>query len=174
MSENNNDMFLYTVKPRKVIIGLSGSTKVLRTNKSVYLSKEDVYLCLKNATVYRRFANEGFNERVTIDDVERVHRENYISPEDWKKFISEEKSINHGNVVVTEESYKEEEISEPIQEENKESEHSEFTNEIVETEKVVYTEEKDITTEIQNDKDDVEVESDDDEIIEKIETAEKK
>ena len=53
---SNQETFLYTVKPRKTIIGLSGSVKVLRTSKSVYLTKEDVYLCLKSATVYRRFA----------------------------------------------------------------------------------------------------------------------
>lgn len=164
MSENN--MFLYTVKPRKTIIGLSGSTKVIRTNKSLYLTKEDVYLCLKSATVYRRFANEGFNERVTIDDVDRVHREFYISPEDWKKFQAEEKSANHGTVVVPNEEIIEPEIL-------KESEHSETTDEIVETEKasnpVEEKENKDVIVESQNDKDDTEVESDDDLEIDKVE-----
>lgn len=164
MSENN--MFLYTVKPRKTIIGLSGSTKVIRTNKSLYLTKEDVYLCLKSATVYRRFANEGFNERVTIDDVDRVHREFYISPEDWKKFQAEEKSANHGTVVVPNEEIIEPEIL-------KESEHCETTDEIVETEKasnpVEEKENKDVIVESQNDKDNTEVESDDDLEIDKAE-----
>ena len=173
MSENN--MFLYTVKPRKTIIGLSGSTKVIRTNKSLYLTKEDVYLCLKSATVYRRFANEGFNERVTIDDVDRVHREFYISPEDWKKFQVEEKSANHGSVVIaTEEVIKpvsDIKVKEP--EVLKESEHSETTNEIVETEEapnpVKEKENEDAIVESQDDKDDTEVESDDDLEIDKVE-----
>ena len=173
MSENN--MFLYTVKPRKTIIGLSGSTKVIRTNKSLYLTKEDVFLCLKSATVYRRFANEGFNERVTIDDVDRVHREFYISPEDWKKFQAEEKSANHGTVVILDESVIESinTLKATESEILKESEHSESANEIVETEKtsdpVEEKENTDVMVESQNDKDDTEVESDDDLEIDKVE-----
>ena len=173
MSENN--MFLYTVKPRKTIIGLSGSTKVIRTNKSLYLTKEDVFLCLKSATVYRRFANEGFNERVTIDDVDRVHREFYISPEDWEKFQAEEKSANHGTVVIPDESIIESTNNLETTESEilKESEHSESANEIVETEKtsdpIEEKENTDVMVESQNDKDDTEVESDDDLEIDKVE-----
>lgn len=96
----NNQVFLYTVKPRKVIVGLSGSTRAIRTNKSLYLTKEDVFLCLKNAIVYRRFANEGIVERVTIDDVERVHREKYISAEDWKKYCETKMSADQGKVLA--------------------------------------------------------------------------
>lgn len=96
----NNQVFLYTVKPRKVIVGLSGSTRAIRTNKSLYLTKEDVFLCLKNAIVYRRFANEGIVERVTIDDVERVHREKYISVEDWKKYCETKMSADQGKVLA--------------------------------------------------------------------------
>lgn len=98
--ENNNQVFLYTIKPRRVIVGLSGSNRAIRTNKSLYLTKEDVFLCLKNAIVYRRFANEGINERVTIDDVERVHREKYISVDDWKKYCETKMSVDQGKVIV--------------------------------------------------------------------------
>lgn len=98
--ENNNQVFLYTVKPRRVIVGLSGSNRAIRTNKSLYLTKEDVFICLKNATVYRRFANEGINERVTIDDVERVHREKYISVDDWKKYCETKMSADQGKVIA--------------------------------------------------------------------------
>lgn len=97
---DNNQVFLYTVKPRKIIVGLSGSTRAIRTNKSLYLTKEDVFLCLKNAIVYRRFANEGIVERVTIDDVERVHREKYISAEDWKKYCETKMSADQGKVLA--------------------------------------------------------------------------
>ena len=182
-----SDMFLYTVKPRKTIVGLSGSAKVVRTNKSLYLTKEDVLICLKNATVYRRFANEGINERVTIDNVDRVHRENYIAESDWATFCVQEKSKDHGTikVPVTE---KEEEIVAPVKEtvesaqdiDKEESEHVEEVSENV-TENTTGTlqvnetiidaraAEESATETSQYVEDDTAVESDDDEEVEKAE-----
>ena len=84
------ELFLYSVNPRRVITGLS-EIKAIRTPKSVLLSKDEVYTCLKKATVYRRFASEGINERVTIANVDRVHRANYISEEEWKKMNANDK-----------------------------------------------------------------------------------
>ena len=190
-----SEMFLYTVKPRKVIIGLSGSTKVIRTSKSVYLTKEDVFLCLKSAIVYRRFANEGINERVTIDDVERVHRENYISPEDWKKFEINQKAAAQGTVVVNEnpennnpiEDEVVDETVDPVKENeeekeceldaptNNESEHSEDSSVKEENEEdTVITENNDtvVADEESQNVDDTNVESDDDEEIEKVNSEE--
>ena len=163
MSENT---FLYTVKPRKTIVGLSGSTKVIRTAKSVYLTKEDVYLCLKNAVVYRRFANEGINERVTIDSVERVHRDKYISEKDWHAFLTMEASKGNGEVkAVVEETIVEddgpdkvpdaEELAEELAAKEKESNHQEEMSSIEE-----------VATDVE---DEETVESDDDEVIEKDE-----
>lgn len=165
-----SEMFLYTVKPRKAIIGLSGSTSVIRTNKSVYLTKEDVFLCLKSATVYRRFANEGFNERVTIDDVERVHRENYISPEDWEKFLVAQKAEGAGSVVVHE---NETPVAPPVEDNNesKQSEDSSVEDENKE-DTVVVDESTDIEEDSQAVKENEEVESDDDDEIEKIDSVE--
>lgn len=175
-------IFLYTVKPRRTIVGLSGSCKVLRTNKSLYLTKEDVYLCLKNATVYRRFANEGINERVTIDDVERVHREEYIPADKWAEFLAKEASKGHGTVVVEDpkENEKEESV-EPV--ENKEQvsedkEESDQKEESVEQENesneestlpVNGTVEEAADTEDSDDEEEAAVESDDDLEIEKAE-----
>lgn len=174
-----SEMFLYTVKPRKTIIGLSGSTKVIRTNKSVYLTKEDVYLCLKSAIVYRRFANEGFNERVTIDDVERVHREHYISPEDWIKLQANEKSAGTGTVVVPniekEESTKVEDhvVETLIKNESKQSKDFSVKEEIEEDTVIVEEDNSTVTDEKSLDVEDEEdIESDDDIEIEKINSEE--
>lgn len=189
-----SDMFLYTVKPRKAIIGLSGSTKVVRTNKSLYLTKEDVLICLKNATVYRRFANEGINERVTIDNVDRVHRENYIAESDWAAFCAQEKSKDHGSVKVPvsnpADNEKKEEIVAPVDEivgstDDTDKEESEQTEEVSENvtenkientlpvnESIVAASEavEESTTEASQDvEDDTAVESDDDEEVEKAE-----
>ena len=187
-----SDMFLYTVKPRKTIVGLSGSAKVVRTNKSLYLTKEDVLICLKNASVYRRFANEGINERVTIDNVDRVHRENYIAEADWAAFCAQEKSKDHGTVKVPGAGYgeKKDEIVAPVDEivgstddiDKEESEQTEEVSENVTENKIEDTlpvnesieaaseEVVEDTTEISQDvEDDTAVESDDDEEVEKAE-----
>lgn len=180
-----SDMFLYTVKPRKAIVGLSGS-KVVRTNKSLYLTKEDVLICLKNAIVYRRFANEGINERVTIDNVDRVHRENYIAESDWAAYCAQEKSKDHGTVKVPVvdpvDDDKKEEIVELTQdidkeesEQSKEVSENGTENKIEDTltvnESIVAAEAaEESTTETSQDvEDDTAVESDDDEEVEKTE-----
>lgn len=192
-----SEMFLYTVKPRRTIIGLSGSVKVVRTNKSLYLTKEDVLLCLKSATVYRRFANEGINERVTIDDVDRVHRENYIPASEWEAFCAMEKSKVHGTVVDPVVPPVEDEKEETVNPENdkeeksdqektvviNESEHPEEVSENVtennDVENTLPVDDAIVTASeaveegtaetSQDDEDDTAVESDDDEVVEKAE-----
>ena len=96
--QNDKELaFLYTVNPRKVITGLSG-VNAIRTAKSLFLTKEDVKICLQKATVYRRFASEGINERVTVGNIDRLHRENYVSEEDWEATAIKEMSEGHGIV----------------------------------------------------------------------------
>lgn len=101
--QNDKELaFLYTVNPRKVITGLSG-VNAIRTAKSLFLTKEDVKICLQKATVYRRFANEGINERVNVGNIDRLHRENYVSEKDWDSVHAKEMSEGHGKVEVPEE-----------------------------------------------------------------------
>lgn len=101
--QNDKELaFLYTVNPRKVITGLSG-VNAIRTAKSLFLTKEDVKICLQKATVYRRFANEGINERVNVGNIDRLHRENYISEKDWDSVHAKEMSEGHGKVEIPEE-----------------------------------------------------------------------
>ena len=97
MQDNKELAFLYTVNPRKVITGLSG-VNAIRTAKSLFLTKEDVKICLQKATVYRRFASEGINERVTVGNIDRLHRENYVSEKDWDATQAKEMSEGHGKV----------------------------------------------------------------------------
>lgn len=110
--------YLYMVHPRKVITGLSGAT-ALRSPKSLLLTKEDVKICLQRASVYRRFAMEGINVRVTIDAVDRLHNDHFIPEDKWDA----EKGVEIGAPVeeapVVEE-VKEEApvVEEPVVEEN--------------------------------------------------------
>ena len=99
MQNDKELVFLYTVNPRKVITGLSG-VNAIRTAKSLFLTKEDVKICLQKATVYRRFANEGINERVNVGNIDRLHREHYVSEKDWEAVQAKEMSEGHGKVEV--------------------------------------------------------------------------
>ena len=97
-------VYLYTVYPKRQITGLSG-VNALRVPKSVFLTKEDVKICLPRGSVYRRFANTGENVRVTPNNLDRLHNAEFISEEDWEK----------GTVTTTEEApVVEEVVEEPV------------------------------------------------------------
>ena len=85
MIENENDIrFLYIVYPKRPIKNLNENITLLRVSKSLQLNKDEVLKCLECGSVYRWFSNEGITEKITINDIDRVHRANYISKEDWK------------------------------------------------------------------------------------------
>lgn len=115
--------YLYAVHPKRAITGLEG-VKVLRTAKSLLLTKEDVKICLQKASVYRRFAAEGKIERVTIGNIDRLHNDNYISEEDWAKMDKavEVKEDKRGTVVPGTDEVKAEPVQEPAKEESKQVE----------------------------------------------------
>lgn len=98
MQEQEN-VFLYTIHPKRAITGLTNIGTV-RTAKSLFLTKEDVYIALKGASVYRRFANIGKNERVNVGNVDRLHRAEYISEEDWAKMQVDEAAEGNREVHV--------------------------------------------------------------------------
>lgn len=98
MQEQEN-VFLYTIHPKRAITGLTNIGTV-RTAKSLFLTKEDVYVALKGASVYRRFANIGKNERVNVGNVDRLHRAEYISEEDWAKMQIAEAAEGNREVHV--------------------------------------------------------------------------
>ena len=79
------ERYPYQVNAIMPIIGLSiGTIKVPCTQE---LTKEDVLICLKKAPVFRRFTN-GIKERVGIDNIDRLHRENYMTKEEFEKISS--------------------------------------------------------------------------------------
>lgn len=76
--------YLYSVKPRKPIKTLK-DVPVVRTNKSLYLDKDEVRECLKCGTVYRRFTNEDKYVRVVGYSIDRLHNEKFYTEEEWKE-----------------------------------------------------------------------------------------
>ena len=98
IKKSNVDIFLYEVDPKRVITGIPG-IPAIRVRKSVYLTKDDVIKCLEKGSVYRRFSLK--TERVTTANLDRVHREEYISEEDWPDFLVKLKAEGNGQVVDT-------------------------------------------------------------------------
>lgn len=95
MEKQNEELYIYAVHPKKVIV-IDG-VGAIRSPKSLYLSKEDVLTCLKKASVYRRFPF-GVSEKVNIDNIDRLHREKYMTEAEYNEYIKSEKSANHGYV----------------------------------------------------------------------------
>lgn len=77
------ETYLYEVINNRRVIKLEGGVEI-RSPKSLYLTKEDVLTCLEYAYVYRRFADSQVaRQRVTKFNLDRLHRANYISEEEW-------------------------------------------------------------------------------------------
>lgn len=89
--------YLYSVSPRKTITGLS-NVAAFRSPKSLFLTLEDVKICLEKATVYRRFANEGRVEKVTIGNYERLHNDVFMTEEEYNEFKKHEPGKNASTV----------------------------------------------------------------------------
>ena len=86
MSEELEQRYLYTVYPKKPIRNINETLPLLRVPKSLYLIKEEVSKCFENgASIYRRFSNEGIVEKFNKYEIDRVHRDKYISREDWEE-----------------------------------------------------------------------------------------
>mgnify|MGYP007070223964 CR=1 FL=1 len=106
--------YLYSVRPRKPIKDLEGIS-FIRTPRTLQLTKDDVIKCLNNAaSIYRYFANEGKQIRVTIDTVDRLHNEKFMEEDDYKAFLAGELGKNSGKVIeaVVEDTKTEEKIEE--------------------------------------------------------------
>lgn len=102
------ETYLYSVMNRGPI-KLSRGIEI-RSARSLYLTKEDVLECLKKAHVYRRFAN-GKQEQVTTANIDRLHRANCISNEDWNNVVNN--NIEAATIEVEPEPVVEEIIIEP-------------------------------------------------------------
>ena len=89
--------YLYSVHPRTVIKELPVAP--IRVPKSLYLTKDQVLICLKHGAVYRRFANEGKNERVTITNVDRLHNEKFMTEEQYAAFLQSGVADNRGTTI---------------------------------------------------------------------------
>lgn len=127
--------FLYSVYPQRPIKGILPNNRPINGPRSLSLTKEEVLTCLKFGTVYRRFANEGKNERVTMSNIDRLHNERFIMEKDYVVDSLGKDSgtvVNTAPVVKTPEKAEEKVIEETKVENTPESE---ATEEVTEDEK---------------------------------------
>lgn len=91
--------YLYSVHPKKIIKGLL--EKPIRTARSLYLTKEQVKVCLKYGSVYRRFANENKIERVLISNIDRLHNEKFMTESEYEQYKKSLTDSMRGSVINT-------------------------------------------------------------------------
>lgn len=173
MSNVNEDQerYLYTVFPKKPIRNLNENVPVLRVSKSLLLTKDEARKCLESASLYRWFANEKTTEKITVYDLDRVHRAVHISKEDWKKMNEADVNtlaVNGVNLIEENTTNEKENISVEIEEpEVKEAVVEEVVDDVVKEEEEV----KETETAFDNDVEEVveeavETESEDKEVEE--------
>lgn len=133
MAENNEvleEVYSYQVNTRMPIVGLSvGTLKVPATMK---LTKEDVLICVKKAPVFRRFSASD-RERVGIGNIDRLHRAEHLSEEEYEAMIDK----NNDNRGKVSESQVEEKKEIPVVEEEPKVEEAPVIEEIKVEEPVV-------------------------------------
>ena len=88
--------YLYSVNPHKPII--LPNTMPIRNPKSLYLTLDEVKTCLKRGAVYRRFADIGINERVTVLNEERLHNEKFMTEEEYAQFLEDNVAYKRGTI----------------------------------------------------------------------------
>lgn len=99
------ERYMYQVNTIMPILGLS--VGIIKVPTSQKLTKDDVLICLKKAPVFRRFS-DGNKERVGIDNIDRLHRENYMTVEEYNEYLANK----------TDNTVEEEKIEEPVVEES--------------------------------------------------------
>lgn len=132
--------YLYSINPKKPIRTLP-ELGLLRSRKTLELSKEQVLEILKYASVYRRFDSNTI-ERVSVSNLDRLHNDKFMTEDQYKKFLSDqndhrgESVINLVDKIVEEVTIKEEpaKVIEEIKEEfNVESSNEEVAATVEET-----------------------------------------
>ena len=88
------EVYTYQVNTRMPILGLS--IGILKVPTTVKLTKEDVLICVKKAPVFRRFSNSD-RERVGIGNIDRLHRAEHLTEEEYNKMLAKEND-NRGKV----------------------------------------------------------------------------
>lgn len=88
------EKYLYSINPRRTIKNIAG-VNAIRTSKSLFLNKDEVLECLKNASVYRRFSVNQI-VKVTPYTLDRLHNEKFMNEKEYEKFVKDSKGKDRG------------------------------------------------------------------------------
>ena len=150
---NKEVRYLYAVHPKRPIKNL-GDISLIRTPKSLQLTLEEVKICLKSGSVYRRFANQNVSHKVTLLNAERLHNAKYMTEEEYGKLVSARLAGERGTVVV-EEPIEKEVIDDTVKEESVvETPVEEIVEEVIdekEPEEVISEESNEVVEEVIDD-----------------------
>lgn len=83
------EKYLYLVSPRIPIKGVA-SEAIIRREKNIELTKEEVKTCLKHGPVFRNFMNEGIKVQVNLGNVDRLHNPMFIEEKNFTNTTQEE------------------------------------------------------------------------------------
>jgi hypothetical protein len=92
--------YTYCIQPRRVIKDLPDVGNI-RTPKILQLTKEEVLICMKSGHVFRRFAAESRNERVTSDNLDRLHNDKFMTEKEYKEFLKNSDVVDEKKDKVT-------------------------------------------------------------------------
>ena len=90
--------FLYEVAPKIPIRDLFPN-EIIRRERIMELAKEEVLHCLKYGSVTRKFANQNLDKKVTLDNIDQLHKATYS--EDVSEIVITDNTIVENAVLVT-------------------------------------------------------------------------
>lgn len=82
-----DERYMYTVCPRIPIRGLVKGRVIVKP-ENLSLSKDEVLECMKHGRVYRKFYCEMNPEAVTPSNLDRLHRKDHLTEEQYKALTS--------------------------------------------------------------------------------------
>ena len=91
------ERFLYSVFPKMLIKNLPG-VPAFKNSKSLSLTKDEVKICLRSGSVYRRFANESKTEKVNLSNIDRLHHDRFMTEEEYEEFKKRSVDSNRGQI----------------------------------------------------------------------------
>ena len=94
------ERFLYSVFPKMLIKNLPG-VPAFKNSKSLSLTKDEVKICLRSGSVYRRFANESKSEKVNLSNIDRLHHDRFMTEEEYEEFKKRSVDSNRGQINFT-------------------------------------------------------------------------
>lgn len=134
------ERFTYKVVPKSPIRNIVKG-KIIMKPTTLSLSKSEVLQCLKHGSVYRKFYLESSNnmERVTPSNLDRLHRSNHITEDDYKnnqsdmndKTVSGLTNESSGTVKVQSEQCDEVQSIETVEVKKAEEEQLSTENELI-------------------------------------------